>query len=80
MMGSASIKPTPSEAKSRQQFRLSCVASRNMNAGELVTSSDIAFRRPGNGLSPVHAELLDGLKLEKPILAGEQFNNQYFCR
>lgn len=43
-LGTSTVHPTPSEERGRLQFRLSCVAARNLAAGHHLTGEDIAFR------------------------------------
>jgi N-acetylneuraminate synthase/N,N'-diacetyllegionaminate synthase len=71
-MGTAEIRPTPSEEKGRREFRLSCVAARNLPAGHTLEGVDIAFRRPGDGLPPKQADRLVGCQLVLPVCAGDQ--------
>ncbi len=46
-MGSAELKPAASEELGRRDYRLSCVAARELPAGHRLAADDIAFRRPG---------------------------------
>lgn len=78
MVGSANIVPTESEVLGRRDFRLSCVASRNIESGEVIAPEHIAFRRPGEGISPIHRDMLIGLQLRKSIDKGELFDKQHF--
>jgi N,N'-diacetyllegionaminate synthase len=78
MLGSPNIVPTPSEALGRRDFRLSCVAVRDMQKGERLASSDITFQRPGDGIAPSHEALLIGLKLAQSIQAGQKFDRSHF--
>lgn len=78
MMGSSAIAPTPSEVLSRRDFRLSCVAGRDLEAGVRLQSADITFQRPGDGLSPIHDKLLTGFRLTRAIKKGQQFKKEHF--
>jgi N-acetylneuraminate synthase/N,N'-diacetyllegionaminate synthase len=78
MLGTSAVGPTPSESLGRRDFRLSCVASREISKGESLKQSDIIFQRPGCGISPVHVNLLAGLKLTQEIKRGQQFEKRHF--
>lgn len=58
MIGQPSIGPTESEMKGREEFRLSCVASRDLPEGHRLSGHDIAYRRPGSGVKPSQSFLL----------------------
>ncbi|MBL0938541.1 MAG: N-acetylneuraminate synthase family protein [Gemmatimonadaceae bacterium] len=66
--GSVAGGPTKAEAEGRVQFRLSCVAAHDLPAGHVLAESDIAFRRPGDGLPPrdVHTLIGHRLRTAKP--------------
>src|SRR5262249_7290519 len=46
-LGESEIRPTASEKTSLLEFRVSCVAVRDLPAGHVVTREDVVFRRPG---------------------------------
>ena len=70
MLGQERIGPTKSEAYGREAFRLSCTAARTLSAGQAVAVDDLAFRRPGNGISPADADRLIGRRVRRDIAAG----------
>lgn len=70
-LGEATIAPAPSELAGRNDFRLSCVAARDLAAGAVLSDEDIAFRRPGTGLPPTEAHRLVGRTLQRDLRAGE---------
>jgi N-acetylneuraminate synthase/N,N'-diacetyllegionaminate synthase len=70
-LGDSAIGPTASETQGRRDFRLSCVAARDLPAGHCLTVSDVAFRRPGNGLPPKMRDWLLGKTLNGIVAAGE---------
>jgi N-acetylneuraminate synthase/N,N'-diacetyllegionaminate synthase len=78
MLGSSAVGPTPSESLGRRDFRLSCVAARDIVKGESIKSSDIAFQRPGDGIAPIHEGMLVGLKLAQDIKKGQKFEKGHF--
>jgi N,N'-diacetyllegionaminate synthase len=69
-MGSAEVAFTASEAINRREARLSCAARRDLSAGHTLTTSDIAFQRPGTGLPPKMAEELAGKQLARDVRSG----------
>ena len=70
--GSVTIAPTASEAAGRAQFRLSCVAARDLPVGHCLESRDIAFRRPGDGLPPKAIDRLVGRRLQRAAVVGQR--------
>lgn len=66
-LGETTIGPTPSEMLGRRDFRLSCVAARDLPAGHCLTDSDIAFRRPGTGLPPKAFDWIGGKRLGRNV-------------
>ncbi len=73
-LGTSEIGPTPSEMNGRKNFRLSCVAARDLPEGHNINQADIAFRRPGSGLSPKNCKQLLGRQLSRPVTNGYVFN------
>lgn len=78
MLGNSAVGPTPSESLGRRDFRLSCVAARDIPKGESIKPSDIAFQRPGDGIAPLHEGMLVGLKLTREIKRGQKFEKADF--
>lgn len=70
-LGDGSVGPTPSEVAGRREFRLSCVAARDLEAGQRLDRDDIVFRRPGTGLPPSARDGLVGRTLARAVRAGE---------
>jgi N-acetylneuraminate synthase/N,N'-diacetyllegionaminate synthase len=71
MRGEARIGPVLSEAVSREQYRLSCVAAADLLAGHVLGDADIIFRRPGNGIPPKDVGRFIGRKLAVPLAKGQ---------
>lgn len=71
-LGTDTIGPAGSELLGRREYRLSCVAARDLQAGGVLGERDIAFRRPGSGVPPSEVELLVGHRLRADIAAGVQ--------
>jgi N,N'-diacetyllegionaminate synthase len=78
-LGSAEVKPASSEEIGRRDYRLSCVAARALSPGHKLTTSDIAFRRPGFGFPPKDLERLITRKLTREIPLGHVFSAEDFA-
>jgi N-acetylneuraminate synthase/N,N'-diacetyllegionaminate synthase len=70
-LGTSTVGPTPSEMLGRRDFRLSCVAAKDLPAGHLLSESDVAFRRPGAGLPPKAVDWIVGRRLKHDVPAGK---------
>jgi len=66
-LGSFRIFATESDEK-KAEFRRSIVLKRDFKAGEVITESDIDYKRPGTGIKPELAEFIIGLKVNKDLL------------
>jgi N,N'-diacetyllegionaminate synthase len=55
------------EISNAKAVRKSCVANKNINAGEKIKKNDICFKRPGLGLSPLKYKLLINKKSKELI-------------
>jgi N,N'-diacetyllegionaminate synthase len=62
-LGDPRIGPTPSEARARAEYRLSCVAARDLPRGHVLAEADVAFLRPGHGVPPAQAGFVIGRRL-----------------
>lgn len=72
-LGESVIAPCPSEMLGRKDFRLSCVAARDLPIGHYLEESDVAFRRPGTGLPPKAQDWLVGRQLTQCVITGDVF-------
>lgn len=79
-LGSPDFRPAASEQLGRRDFRLSCVAVRELPAGHRLESTDIVFRRPGSGFLPKEADQLLNCVLSRKISAGHVFAPEDFVR
>jgi N-acetylneuraminate synthase/N,N'-diacetyllegionaminate synthase len=77
-LGESDIGPTPSEIRLRQQYRLSCVAARDLPAGHRLSASDIMFSRPGTGMPPKEEASLLKKKLTRDVDLGHVFMSDDF--
>jgi N,N'-diacetyllegionaminate synthase len=76
-LGSSKIVPTAKEQQGRYDFRLSCVASKDLPKGHVLRREDIAFSRPAAGLAPKFLDFLVGKQLKKDIKCHQPFNFDY---
>lgn len=53
-LGDGIKRLTPSEARNKPVVRKSLVASQTIKAGEVFSAQNIATKRPGTGISPMH--------------------------
>ncbi len=70
-MGSGIKKPTNSEKKNISIARKSIVANKIIQKNEIFTKKNLAIKRPGIGIPPVHFEKLLGLKSNKKYVEDE---------
>ena len=56
-------KPLDSEEISRRNARRSIVAKKALPKGALIQETDITYKRPGTGISPLHWDQVIGMKL-----------------
>lgn len=68
-LGGVSIGPTPEEEKSLQ-FRRSVYTSKDIKAGDLLTTDNLKVIRPGYGLAPQYYDLLLGKRLRTDLPVG----------
>ncbi len=77
-LGFAEPGPTTSEADSRADFRLSCVAGRELAAGKPVEPESIVFPRPRTGLPLKALEWIVGRALARTIMSGTVLESKDF--
>jgi N-acetylneuraminate synthase len=63
-LGSGTKQPGTSEARNRLVARKSLVASRDLEAGTVLTTADVAIKRPGSGVSPMQYWDVIGTRLQ----------------
>jgi N,N'-diacetyllegionaminate synthase len=69
-LGGSVVGPTPSEEAGRRDYRLSCVAARDLPAGHRLGEPDVIFARPGTGLPPKWVQWLIGRSLAREVKVG----------
>ena len=72
-IGSSKLTPTNSELINSKDFKLSCVAKKDIPKGKLIKESDIAFSRPGGNLSPKMIDFILDKRINKNIEKGKPF-------
>jgi len=77
-LGSPELEPANSEKLGRREYRLSCVAARELTAGHRLRASDVAFRRPGSGFPPKEVDRLIDRCLAKNVSPGHVFSSEDF--
>lgn len=70
-LGEERKAPVAAEETARLNARRSIVAARDINEGEALTRSDVAFKRPGTGMRPSDLVKILGMKARKNIMEGE---------
>jgi N,N'-diacetyllegionaminate synthase len=78
-LGTSEIEPAASEQLGRRDYRLSCVAARELPAGHHLVAADIAFRRPGFGFPPKQLDTLIARELVRSIPQGQVFTAEDFA-
>jgi len=79
MLGGELIKPTIEEEKIKKIARRSITSIKDISEGEILDSSNIGLRRPGDGLPPSMIKQIYGMKTTKKILKGTRLSlNDFF--
>lgn len=78
IIGDSKITPTSSEIISRKEYRLSCVAARDIDFGTYISHEDIDFQRPGDGIPPSEEDMIIGKKILFSVKKGQQFKKEQF--
>ena len=72
LLGSSVKEPYVAELDTAAVARKSIVAARDLSAGTLITADSLAYKRPGNGLSPAMYKELIGRILITGVAKDEQ--------
>jgi sialic acid synthase SpsE len=62
LMGEPHKQPLKSEQTSRENARRSLVLTRAVQSGEMLDESNMTYKRPGTGISPLHWDQVLGMK------------------
>jgi len=71
-------RPLECEQAARQQARRSIVAKEDIMEGEVITLENIAFKRPGTGISPKDVGKIIGRKVKHSIGKDQLLQWEYF--
>ncbi|HOI25741.1 MAG TPA: N-acetylneuraminate synthase [Caldisericia bacterium] len=77
-LGDGIKKPNQSELEVMSVARKSLVATRDLKANEIVKESDIAIKRPGNGIKPEYIDVVLGKKLLRDVEEDELLSWECF--
>ena len=66
------------EIEKREKFRKSATTAKDIKEGEIITESDIVFRRPGTGITATEAKWLIGRKAKHNIAEDTTLLWDYF--
>jgi N-acetylneuraminate synthase len=66
-MGASFKAPLPEEAPAREHARRSIVVDRPLAAGAVITETDITYKRPGHGISPLNWDVVLGRKVNRDL-------------
>jgi N,N'-diacetyllegionaminate synthase len=72
MRGGYFVRPTVAELEMRVLARRSIVALCDIKCGDILDSTSIGLRRPGDGLQPMMMNQILGLKVSRDIKHGEK--------
>src|SRR6185503_10365680 len=66
-LGEGHKRPLKDEAPAREHARRSIVVDRALKAGEVIRETDITYKRPAHGISPVFWDEVVGRKAAKDL-------------
>ena len=69
ILGGQNKKLLKSEKDTRDVSRKSLIANKDLMRGKKLKLSDIVFKRPGTGISPMKVRSIIGMKIRKKIPA-----------
>ena len=67
MLGNEKKKVLKSELNTQKVARKSIVTRQNSKKGKIIIKSDLVFKRPGTGISPLNLNKIIGRKFKKDI-------------
>lgn len=70
-LGDGIKRPSPSEIKNQPLSRKSIVAQRHIRTGELFSPENLAVKRLGYGISPMHWDAVIGQRARHDFLTDE---------
>jgi N-acetylneuraminate synthase/N,N'-diacetyllegionaminate synthase len=66
-LGNGWKRPAPEEIRNAAKMRRSIVSARALQPGQPLTDGDLAFKRPGTGISPAELDRIVGRRLRHAI-------------
>jgi len=70
-LGSDFKHPLPSEAPAREHARRSIVLARDVAHSDIITEDDLTYKRPGQGISPLHWDDVIGMRAARNLQEDE---------
>lgn len=70
-LGSDFKQPLPSEATAREHARRSIVLARDVAASSVISANDLTYKRPGQGISPLHWDDVIGMRTTRALQEDE---------
>ena len=67
LLGSGQKKPTKHEQEIMMQVRRSILAKDDLSKGTILTKDMFCYKRPGDGIWPEYADVLEGMTLKHDI-------------
>jgi sialic acid synthase SpsE len=67
VLGQKQKRPLPEEQPAREHARRSIVVDKPLRIGQVITSSDITYKRPGHGVSPLFWDEIVGSKAARDL-------------
>ncbi len=71
LLGERAKQPIPSEEIARHNARRSIVVARDLPAGHHISESDITYKRPGTGISPLSWDDVIGMVTNRALAADD---------
>ncbi len=76
-LGDGIKRPVQNEEDTKIAARRSLVAARDIMAGKIISSDDIAVKRPGDGILPEFKDIIVGMKARQDIAADSVIKWEY---
>ena len=76
-LGDGIKRPAKNEEDTKIAARRSLVAARDITAGKIISSDDIAVKRPGDGILPEFKDIIVGMKARQDIAADSVIKWEY---
>jgi sialic acid synthase SpsE len=77
-LGNDEYELSPAEDNYRKSFKTQCVASRDLSAGHVLTSEDVAFKRSEGGLLPTELSRIIGYSLKCSVKCNQPLAEDLF--